>query len=172
MAQSSPWDALTQAHSEKVVAAVAEVLRADGTLAALFGAGTGGIIISPDPLLHLDLPAPCLVVSPLAQSSEMRTGGELRKTITIRIFVLYQELRRAIDTDDKTVKALLEVIEAALFNNYTLRVAAFSMANLVTRIDSIQALDFGAIGEGANIKRIQTLQVDYWYTLKAATGQP
>jgi len=170
VAASSPWDALEQAHSEKVVAAVAEVLRADSTLTALFGAD--GIVISPDPLLHLDMPVPCCVVSPLTLVSEFHTGNEIGKTLTIRIFVLYQELRRSIGVTDKTVKAALSMIETVLLASYTLRVPAFNLVPLVNRIDSIAALDFGAIGEGSNVKRIQTLQVDFQYRADVDTGHP
>lgn len=173
MAQpGSPWDGLTQAHSEKVIAAVALVLRANATLAALFGTAGDRIIISPDPLLHLDLPVPTCVVSPLAQTNVLRLGGELGKTHTVRIFILYEELRRSIGVTDKTVKAALSLIETALLNNDALQVAEFGNAELAERIDRIAALDFGAVGEGANIKRIQTLEVDYQYRVEAWTGQP
>lgn len=168
---SSPWDALVQAHSEKVVAAVAEVLRADATLASLFGAGDR-IIISPDPLLHLDLPTPTCVCSPLTEVTEFMTSGKTRQTISVRIFILYEEFRRSIGVTDKTVKAALSLMRTALLNNYTLRVPAFSNVDLVRRIEALAALDFGAVGEGSNVKRIQTLQIDYQFSVEASTGQP
>jgi len=167
----SPWDALPQAHSEKVVAAVAEVLRADPTIAGLFNGGEA-IILSPDPLLHIDMTPPVCVVSPLAETTAFLTGGETEQSVTVRIFILYQELRRSIAVNDKTVKAAMRLIRTALLDSYTLRVPAFYNVALVKRIAALNALDFGAVGEGANIKRIQTLEIVFEYNLEASTGNP
>lgn len=170
MAAGSVFDTLSQSYSAKIVAAVAEVLRGNSTLSTFFG--SSGIVIAPDPLIHADQTVPCLIVSPFTRVNQNRTGGELGKRLRVRIFILYQELRRSIAVTDKTVDSVLQLIEAALFNNYTLAVTAFGSVALVERINEFAALDFGAIGEGSNVKRLQAMEVEFWYRVEADTGEP
>lgn len=170
MAAPGAFDALSaQAHSEKIVAAVAEVLRGTTALDSTFG---GRIYLLPDIWLPPDVQTPAITVGPGSISDTNLTGFESEQQTVVRCTVIYNEWRTAISISDKTVQAALSVMRAAIYSNYVLAVAAFSSVPLVKRIVRTEPITFGLYepGEPYQVAHTQTLQFVFEKNMVVTTG--
>lgn len=183
MAPTSVFASLpSQAHDEKVCAAVAEILRGNGPAAsvpsidiaieALVLAVAGRIYLLPDIWLPPDVQVPCITIGPASLDLVNLTGGELENAITVRTSVIYNEHRASIANTDQTVRSAFKIIRSAIYDNYTLRVSAFSLVPLVKRIVRVNPITFDLFtaGDPFQVPRVQTLEFVFEKNLVSSTG--
>ena len=130
------------------------------------------IYLIPDTWLPPDVQPPAITVGPAEERESPLTGGEVESEVTVRCHVIYNEWRSTIATTSKTARSALKVIRAAVWDNYTLRVPAFSMVPLVKRIVRTNPVTFGLFeaGDPLQVPRTLTLEFVFEKNLEAATG--
>lgn len=170
MSTPNTFAGLTQSPGEKVIVAIAETLRDNAAFADFFPS-VQSISVAPDPLLQIDQPIPFLAIAPLTDATEFHLSGETEQTLLARLFFVYDERRDTIGNFDPTVRSLINDAVTILFNNPTLKVAAFGNISLAHRLARIGLKDFGSVEAEGGVRRIQALDVEYEYKIVATTGE-